>query len=397
METIFVTRQPAYDAALGIAHFDIRFFVSEGRAAAVGQHAHDARIFNYLMDVGLPNLVGDRCACVRLSREFAATDVDLPWGPEQLAIEAGGESAADPVALRSLRRLSEAGYWIALTEEAGPIRDEALLELASAYRLDLRQFRHERLAARFHELRSRGLKTICSGLESRKDFEFVRELGCDLFQGSFAARPQVLGGVQSSGDRTATIMLLARLYDPASTPESLAQLIATNISLSYKLLAYVNSVAVGIQQVVDSIQRAVIMLGIRHLQNLAALLILADASGQPSSVINQARLRAKTCELLGTALGRKDSQVFYSVGLLSYLDALLGRSLPEIVETLPLNADLVDALLHRKGELGAALSCAIAAERADWGRVRDFPLPQPVVAQAITSAIECVERERVGG
>jgi EAL and modified HD-GYP domain-containing signal transduction protein len=59
----------------------------------------------------------------------------------------------------------------------------------------------------------------------------------------------------------------------------------------------------------------------------------------------------------------------FLVGLLSVLDALLDQPMPEILEELPLNQELKDALMQYPTPLGWVYSLVLAYERMDWQTV----------------------------
>ena len=63
--------------------------------------------------------------------------------------------------------------------------------------------------------------------------------------------------------------------------------------------------------------------------------------------------------------GKAEPDACFSVGLLSICDALAGRSMAEVLDELPLDRSVTDALLDRTGPMGAALTAAIACERGE--------------------------------
>jgi EAL and modified HD-GYP domain-containing signal transduction protein len=72
------------------------------------------------------------------------------------------------------------------------------------------------------------------------------------------------------------------------------------------------------------------------------------------------------CELLAGSLGQKSTEGHFTAGLFSVLEVLMDLPMEEIAESLPLDADLLDALLRGEGPYGAVLACTLAYERGDW-------------------------------
>ena len=109
---------------------------------------------------------------------------------------------------------------------------------------------------------------------------------------------------------------------------------------------------------------------------------------QPEELLLTALNRAKMCELLGQASGRKDADSYFTVGLFSALDALMAMSMREVLAQLPLADELTAALLQYEGELGQALKCVLAHERGRWDNVVFADLETQTINEAFVQAIE---------
>jgi EAL and modified HD-GYP domain-containing signal transduction protein len=73
------------------------------------------------------------------------------------------------------------------------------------------------------------------------------------------------------------------------------------------------------------------------------------------------------CEILGMSRTDISADELFTVGLLSFADALLDRPLETILSELPLADEVADALLHRTGTAGAILEAVVAYELANFG------------------------------
>ncbi len=81
-------------------------------------------------------------------------------------------------------------------------------------------------------------------------------------------------------------------------------------------------------------------------------------------------VRGRMCEHLGKALGVPNPERLFLVGLFSVLEGLIGRSMQQIVSSLPLSPDVADALLDQRGQLGAILRAVLEYERRNWNGAR---------------------------
>jgi EAL and modified HD-GYP domain-containing signal transduction protein len=166
----------------------------------------------------------------------------------------------------------------------------------------------------------------------------------------------------------AIVLLLAKLQDPDIAMEDLEELVENDLSLSLKLLRFVNSAAVGLPRVVDSIGQAVGMVGTERMRQWASLLVLANTGGKPSELMRIALIRGRMCQGLSGLKGVSTSQGF-TVGLFSVLDAYFDCEMKQLLADLPLSSEILLALTERQGCLGEILSCVMSYERGDWNQI----------------------------
>ena len=148
-------------------------------------------------------------------------------------------------------------------------------------------------------------------------------------------------------DRAKLLRLLATLYDQRLDLRAIEGLVAAEIGLGVRLLKLANSAAMARSGAIGSLHQAMARLGV---QQVAALIVLILASGfndKPLELARQVLIRARMCELLARDATIPPDEMF-TAGLLSLLDAILDRPLPEILEQLPVSP-LVREALDAKG------------------------------------------------
>ncbi|MGI9287207.1 MAG: hypothetical protein ACR2P1_17625 [Pseudomonadales bacterium] len=95
------------------------------------------------------------------------------------------------------------------------------------------------------------------------------------------------------------------------------------------------------------------------------VLTMTGVDDKPAALIDLALVRAKFCELAGARLGGSNKDTFFTVGLLSVLDAMLDSDMETVLDSLTLCDEVHDALLTREGILGEVLKFAIKMESID--------------------------------
>ena len=137
----------------------------------------------------------------------------------------------------------------------------------------------------------------------------------------------------------------------------------------------VNSAGTGLNKTINSIKRAIMILGRKQLQRWVQILLYTAKQKDGSSsdaLVHTAAVRGKLLELIAIADRPHDKNHqdrAFMVGVLSLLDTLLGMEMSELVETLSIQKDMGEALLSRRGYLGRQLALIEAHEKGEFETV----------------------------
>ncbi len=359
METSFVGRQPIFDDGLGVYGYELLFrTVTEDTATVTdGNQATTNVILNSLTDIGFESLVGSTHAFINLTRGILLNE-DLSVLPaDQVVLEVLEDIEPDPPVLEALNELRSDGYTIALDDFIYSESLEPLIELADLVKIEFPLTPPSELPQHVARLRELGVETILAEkVETQDEFALCREAGCDLFQGYFFCRPQVLSGRRVQSSVAALVRLMSELQEPEITAKDVERIIQTDANLSFKLLRFINSANTATNVQIESIQHASALIGIRRLRSLASMMLMDSMDeNKPRELITVAMTRAKMCELIAENADQERPERFYTVGLLSVMDAMLDLPMDEVVAMLPLSDEINNALLLHEGDMGSIL------------------------------------------
>lgn len=292
----------------------------------------------------------------------------------------------------AVTRLAAKGYTIALDDFSYHPSWQPLVDIAHIVKLDVMALSMNELEEHLGLLRRDGLRMLAEKVETAEQYEQLKAMGFDYFQGYFLARPMVMRGRRTPADRTTILRLLSRLNDPKSDITGIEDLISRDVSLNYKLLRYINSALFSLPRRVDSTRTAIALLGLVNIRRWASLIAMSGFNDRPGDLLGIALVRARMCQNLAEAAGLPNPEGHFTVGLFSALDTLLDMPMEEVVKELPLGDDIVSALLHRQGPGGATLACALAYENQDWDHVALASLEARAIREAYLSAVAWATR-----
>ena len=140
-----------------------------------------------------------------------------------------------------------------------------------------------------------------------------------------------------------------------------------DVTLSYKLLRYINSAGFGLACQIESFRHAVAILGYDKLNKwLSLLLVTASKDPAAPALMQTSVARGRFMELLGKDFFDKSAlDNLFITGAFSLLDALLGTRIDAVLQEMHLPEPVEDALLHHQGIYAGLLDLALACEEAD--------------------------------
>jgi hypothetical protein len=137
-----------------------------------------------------------------------------------------------------------------------------------------------------------------------------------------------------------------------------------DVTLSYKLLRYINSAGFGLSCEIQSYRHAVTILGTDKLNKwLSVLLVTASRDPAAPALMQTSIARGRFMEIVGRDFFDKSKlDNLFIAGAFSLLDTLLGARLEVVLDQMHLPEAISDALLRREGVYGPFLELALACE-----------------------------------
>jgi EAL and modified HD-GYP domain-containing signal transduction protein len=379
---VLVARQPVYDPSLKVVAYELLVQRDDGSSVAA-----EAEASHTISEIGL-SLVAGQPAYIPVTRAFLLEGFATALPAPRVVLAVGPDLQLDRAARDALEELVTSGYRLALIdyEPDGPL--EPLLPIAHVVGINVAGLDRGVLRAQLAHLRGHGVKTLARNVEQHDELEFCTGLGFDLLQGYFICRPRVVSEQGLKVTAINRVRLLSRLHDDEIDFDELHDIIGRDIALSYNLLRFINSAFFSLPRRVDSIRDALVLLGAINVRKWATLMALADSQDKPRELVVTGLVRARMCELLAKAYGQRDLEGAFTTGLFSVVDALTDRSMVELLQSLPLSREIIQALLNHEGSKGRILRAAIAYERGDFAELAHMPPTRMPLSDLYAEAVE---------
>ncbi len=323
---------------------------------------------------GLDTLTAGKKGFYNLSRETLVGAHYTVLPKEETVVEILEDVEPDAEVIKAAEKVKELGYTLALDDFVYSERFAPLLELADIIKVDfLLSDRDEQaeLAARFAP---KGILMLAEKVETWEVYQDAIDMGYVYFQGYFFSKPTVLTSKDVPAFKLHYLEILREIQKPDLDYTGLEKIIKMEMSLSYKLLRYINSAFFGWKTEISSINHALVLMGENDVKKWASLMALSSmADDKPDELVIQAVFRAKFSECLAPLFGLgARSQDLFLMGMFSLIDAIIDSPLSEILEKLPISDEIKLSLTEQKGRMGEVYQLVLAYGRGNWEEIAEL-------------------------
>lgn len=366
---VFLGRQPVYDVDRQVFGYELLYRDSAQGFTRVDDPDQATRTVmeRSLLHWGMEQVVGFGFGLINASVSLVELGQHVAMPAEGIILELCEPEPFGDETVDALRLARADGYHFALDNVArlADLERSRLLPLASIIKIELNNADETEIPRLIDVARERspGILVVAEKVEAIADFKRCATLGFDLFQGWCFGQPELLRRPARPADATAARALHAVLTcDDSIDVDRAERIVAESPSLAFRLLAAVNATSFGLDRRVGSIRQAIHSVTPDQLRCLADLLGRADGHVDPD-VTRRGSVRARmTSELLAESDLEAEAE---TVGLLSVADELHRTPLRSLLDELPLDDAVADALVDGRGQLGMTLDLVRACERDD--------------------------------
>ncbi len=392
----FIARQPIFDTRQKVYGYELLFrsgldnvFRSSDPDQATSKVLTDSlALFN------MSTLTGGKRGFINITRDILLKDYLHLIPKDQIVVEILETIQPEPEVIEACQRLKKAGYLLAMDDFIYSDAYKPLVDLADFIKVDFLQTGEEECQALIRRCESRGIRFLAEKVENFKTFDEAKKIGYSYFQGYFFSKPTVLSQKDIPKFKLHYMRILREIHRPEMEFGRLGEYIKQEVSLSYKLLRYINSAFFSLRNQITSIKQALVLLGEKEIKNWISLVALAGmGNDKPEELAVQSIIRAKFCQVLAPYAGlAQKAEDLFLLGLLSMIDAFLDRPMEEVLKEIPIDDEIKKALLGFASPMGKVYHFVRAYEKGDWETVNQqrlhFGINEAVLPRLYFTSVE---------
>jgi len=369
----FLARQPILNREQELIGYELLFRnAAFGPANVNDDVSATASVIAHASELGLNNVIGSLHGFINVDATVLMSDFINFLPSDKVVLEILETVKVTPELVKRVTELARTGYVFALDDVIAESEDIAqLLPLVKIIKIDVMELDASKLLKLSVHFKRAQKMLLAEKVETVEQFRDCVTFGFDYFQGYYFAKPVILQGKKLEASKIVIMHILTLLVRNVDNGE-IVRYIKRDVALSLTLLRLVNTPIYGFMKHIDSLGQALIVLGRRQLKRWLQILLFAntekDKAHSLSPLLILAATRGKMLELITEKVRpgrRKMSEIAFTVGIMSLVDALFGMRMEAILTQITVSAEIRDALLFRTGFYGEILQLAEYTEQAD--------------------------------
>ncbi|WP_111976457.1 EAL and HDOD domain-containing protein [Algibacillus agarilyticus] len=319
---------------------------------------------------GIDHFTAGKPALINFNEESLIKQLPFMLPNKKVMIEILENVSPSDEVYEVCKTLFHQGYHIALDDFIYKEEWERFFKYVKLIKFDIMQTPLKYIEPLVKQLKSerKNVKILAEKVESKEELVEAAKMGFDYFQGYFFCKPEMSERKEVESNKHILLGLYRETLKNDLNVKRITRYFEQDLNLSYKLLRFINSGAIPIREKIGSIKQAIVYLGESEMRKLISLLTTSVlAFDKPKELIRVAILRARFAELLTIHVDIKLSEPAFLSGLFSLLDAILDMPMASIIEQLPLDKTIEDALVdENETPLNIILRAVKLYEAGSW-------------------------------
>ncbi len=397
----YIGRQPILDREKKIFGYELLYRGNGLSSANVidNKKASSDILISLVNNTNIYNITGNKKVFVNMDESLITFNFECVLSPEKFVLEVLENTKVNEEIVEKIKKLKNFGFKIALDDFRIHNQTKVLLELADFIKVDVLNTPKDEILKIVNLGKKYNCRLLAEKVENNDMYKWTKDIGFELFQGYFFAKPEIVLRKKITPHYTVLIKLLNYLNNENVDINIVEEFFSEDVKLSYNLLRFVNSAYFSLKTPIKSVKHAIAFVGFKKLRIWILLMLYShefDKKFEEDPAIELAIIRGKIMELLTKNKGEEISDKAHLVGLLSLIDIITGINKKQFLEEVELDKDIKDALIQpQKNFLGKILYAIELFEAEDYSKadkiLKEFNLSIEDLFKAEQMAVEFYE------
>lgn len=253
---VFVARQPIFTRQKKIFAYELLFRSSLSNIFPDidGETATSSLLSSTFLTVGIEKISGNHRAFINFTEDLLKRGTPTLFPKEKITVEILEDVSSSEEVIDACLSLKKKGYELALDDFVYHQNSVPLIRIANIIKVDFRNNSVDEISHLVMVLKRYPCRLLAEKVETYEEFHKALNLGFTYFQGYFFSTPEIIKNKDISSSQLTVMQLICEVNRVEFDIDALEKLINRDVSISYKLLNYLNSAFFSRLQPLSSIR-----------------------------------------------------------------------------------------------------------------------------------------------
>ncbi len=398
MGSVYLARQPIVNISDKLEAYEILYLDANKQTNISNDRFASASVVNSVLNkFGAKEFLSEHKAFIKVDEKFLMSDLIVGIPSDYFTLSLFDKIEMSEKVVERIEQLFEIGFSIAINDtdlsSEHILKYRIIMDKLSYFKIHIYADMGTEDKDMILELQEYGIKIVATKIEDELQYQMSKDLGCDLHQGYWFSKPQILENKKFDPAQFNVVKIYNMLMQDTNIDEITSEF-ENNHALTLQLLQFVNSAHFHFRTKISSIHHILTLVGRQPLSQWLMLMIYSKSVSDKDKVSPLMLMVKNRTELMqnllivlkpdvkSNALGEA-----YLVGVLSLMDSVFGVELEEILETIHISDISKKALLYGEGTLGILYKVVRDIEEFNISEIVKFSKKYKVAEEKIQDII----------
>lgn len=398
MSNIYLARQPIVCIEEKLEAYEILYVDAHKKSDISRNRYASASVINSVLNkFGTRNFLSAHKAFIKVDERFLMSDLIKSIPIDFFILSLFDDIELTEKVIERIEQLHKLGFTLGIGDtdlsKENLLKYKKIMDKFSYFKINIYADMGIEDKDLIVELQDHNIQVVATKIEDRYQYETAKDLECDLYQGYWFAKPQILENEEFDSSQFNVLKLYNMLLQDTSIDEITSEF-EKNHALSIQLIQFINSAHFSFTNRISSIHHILNLVGRKPLSQWLMLMIYSKSVSSDDKVpplmlmvknrteLMQNLLRVLKPNVKSNALGEA-----YLVGVLSLVSSVFKARLEDVLENINISEYSKDALLYDKGTLGMLYKVVRDIEEFNIAEIVAFSQKYKVAEEAIQEVI----------
>ena len=398
MSSVYLARQPIVCIKETLEAYEI-LYVDANKKSDISKNRYaSASVINSVLNTfGTKNFLGQHKAFIKVDERFLMSDLIKTVPSDLFTLCLFDDIVLNEKVMERIEQLHDIGFSLAINDtelnKENILKYKKIMDKLSYFKINIYADMGIEDKDFIVALQDHNVKVIATKIEDEYQYQTAKDLECDLYQGYWFSRPQILENEKFDASQFNILKLYNMLLQDTSIDEITSEF-EKNHALSLKLLQFINSAHFSFNNHISSIHHILTLVGRKPLSQWLMLMIYSksvsstvDVSPLMLMVKNRTELMQNLLRVLKPDVKSNALGEAYLVGVLSLVGSIFKARLEDVLESIHISELSKNALLYDQGTLGMLYKAVRDIEEFNISEIVAFSKKYRVTEEAIQEVI----------